>query len=92
MGDFFSGFDLNVRLEEDEDENLPFDVNDGNGNATVTLWFCFLVLWTTLILVRFQNAEPEDDDGNNFFDLDDPPLGHDNGMNKVVCSSSMHVN
>jgi hypothetical protein len=37
MGDFFSGFDLNVRLEEDEDENLPFDVNDGNGNATVTL-------------------------------------------------------
>jgi hypothetical protein len=37
MGDFFSGFDLNVRLEEDENENLPFDVNDGNGNATVTL-------------------------------------------------------
>jgi len=37
MDDFFPGYDLNVRLEEDEDGNLPFDLNNGNGNATVTL-------------------------------------------------------
>ena len=41
-------------------------------------------------------VEPDDDDGNNFFDLNDPPLEHGNGMSKVVsffyvCSSSMHV-
>ncbi|KAG0515277.1 hypothetical protein BDA96_10G264300 [Sorghum bicolor] len=69
MDDFFPGYDLNVRLE-DEDGNLPFDLNDDNkpedgdsdGNA------------------EFQMVEPDDDDGNNFFDLNDPPLEHGNGL------------
>jgi hypothetical protein len=28
MGDPFPAFDLNVRLEEDDDSNLPFDLNN----------------------------------------------------------------
>ena len=28
MGDFFPGFDLNVRLEEDDDSNVPLDLNE----------------------------------------------------------------
>jgi hypothetical protein len=66
MADYFSGYDLNARLEEDEDGNLPFDLNDDNGNASIIssilLCCCFVHDGNT----EFHLAEPEDDDGNTF--------------------------
>jgi len=43
MADYFSGFDLNVRVEEEEDGNLPWDLNDGSGNHLLLVPFCFVV-------------------------------------------------
>ena len=42
MADVFHGFDLNVRIEEDGDSNLPFNLNepvleDQNNNGNVLI-------------------------------------------------------
>jgi len=42
MADVFHGFDLNVRIEEDGDGNLPFNLNepvleDQNNNGNVLI-------------------------------------------------------
>jgi hypothetical protein len=46
MADSFPTFDLNVRLEEDDNSNLPFDLNEpiledhnNNGNVSVVTQF-----------------------------------------------------
>ena len=46
MADFFSGFDLNVRMEEDDNGNLAFNLNEpiledhnDNGNVSVVTFF-----------------------------------------------------
>jgi len=47
MADVFHGFDLNVRIEEDGDGNLPFNLNepvleDQNNNGNVLILTHFL--------------------------------------------------
>ena len=46
MGDPFPAFDLNVRIEQDDDDNLPFNLNEpiledhndnGNDNARFSI-------------------------------------------------------
>jgi hypothetical protein len=42
MADFFPAFNLNIRLEEHDDSNLPFDLNepileDHNNNSNVSI-------------------------------------------------------
>jgi len=51
-GDQFPAFDLNVRLEEDDDGNLPFDLNvptledpNNNGNVSFVTHFAISFLW-----------------------------------------------
>ena len=51
MGDLAGGFDLNVRLEEDDNNNAAFDLNqpiDDNSNAV------FHFFNTIAMLVSFQ--------------------------------------
>ena len=51
MGDLAGGFDLNVRLEEDDNNNAAFDLNqpmDDNSNAA------FHFFNTIAMLVSFQ--------------------------------------
>jgi catechol 2,3-dioxygenase-like lactoylglutathione lyase family enzyme len=76
MADYFSGFDLNIRVEDEEDGNLPSDLNDGNGNHLLLVPFCFLLLcarWQPTVgsqrQQRFHVAELEDGDGNTEFHL-----------------------
>nr|XP_034570354.1 uncharacterized protein LOC117835101 [Setaria viridis] len=57
MAESCFGFDLNVRLEDDDDGNLPLDLNEhegDDGNA------------------GFDLNEPEDDEHGNGFDLNLP--------------------
>jgi len=76
MADYFSGFDLNVRVEEEEDGNLSWDLNDGSGNHLLLVPFCFVVSVCAMATYRgisttstVHLAEHEDGDGNTEFHL-----------------------
>ena len=68
MADVLHGFDLNVRMEEDDDGNLSFNLNEpiledhnSNGNVLILTHFflsCFYIHTVFMLLQTFRHQKP----------------------------------
>jgi len=68
MADVLHGFDLNIRMEEDDDGNLSFNLNEpiladhnNNGNVLILTHFflsCFYIHTVFMLLQTFRHQKP----------------------------------
>jgi len=85
MADVLHGFDLNVRMEEDDDGNLSFNLNEpiledhnNNGNVLILTHFflsCFLYSHRLHVTANVPASEANDEQ-QDVFNLNEPEDHH----------------